>query len=86
MVLTIPVLLAIPFLAMRFSSEVNWALGDFLVAGGLLLGAALVIETILRLVPQRRHRIMLFVVVSVLFVLLWAELAVGIFGTPFAGS
>ncbi|MEL6969466.1 MAG: hypothetical protein AAFZ63_02075 [Bacteroidota bacterium] len=86
MVLGIPLLLAIPFVAMRFSGEVNWTLGDFIVAGGLLLGLALVIEAILRVVTQRRHRILLFVVVFVLFVLLWAELAVGVFGTPFGGS
>ena len=86
MVLGIPLLLAIPFVAMRFSGEVNWTLGDFIVAGGLLLGLALVIEAILRVVIQRRHRILLFVVVFVLFVLLWAELAVGVFGTPFGGS
>ncbi|MEL6658171.1 MAG: hypothetical protein AAFY48_01410 [Bacteroidota bacterium] len=79
MVLGIPFLLAIPFVAMRFSGEVNWTLGDFIVAGGLLLGLAFVIETILRVVTQRRHRILLFVVVFVLFVLLWAELAVGLF-------
>ncbi|MEL7247280.1 MAG: hypothetical protein AAFO03_02640 [Bacteroidota bacterium] len=86
MVLGIPLLLAIPFVAMRFSGEINWTVGDFTVAGGLLLGLALVIEAILRVVIQRRHRILLFVVVFVLFVLLWAELAVGVFGTPFGGS
>ncbi len=86
MVLTISLLLVIPFIAMRFSSEVNWTLGDFIVAGGLLVGVALIIESVLRLVRQRRQRIILCVVVFVLFLLFWAELAVGIFGTPFAGS
>jgi hypothetical protein len=28
----------------------------------------------------------LYVVVAIIFLLTWAELAVGIFGTPFAGS
>ena len=85
-VLGLQSLLLLPFIAMQFTAEVNWTGGDFLVMGLILAVVGLLIEGILRLFKQRRKRIVLGAVVVVLFLLLWAELAVGIFGTPFAGS
>lgn len=85
-VLTVPFLLLIPFIAMQFTSEVDWSPFDFLVMGTLLLGTGLVVELVLRKVKKAEHRIALCAAVLVLFLLIWAELAVGIFGTPFAGS
>ena len=41
-------LLTIPFLAMQFTSEVNWQFLDFLVAAILLCGTGLMFEFILR--------------------------------------
>lgn len=84
--LTVPFLLLIPFIAMQFTSEVDWSPFDFLVMGTLLLGTGLVVELVLRKVKKAEHRIALCAAVLVLFLLIWAELAVGIFGTPFAGS
>ena len=84
--LAVPLLLLIPLIAMQFSSEVNWSLGDFLVMGMLLLGVGLTFEIVLRKVPKKSYRISLMATIIILFLLIWAELAVGIFGTPFAGS
>ena len=82
---SIPVLLLIPLIANHFSNEVDWKLGDFLVMGFLLLLTGLFIEWIARKIKHTSHRIMLFLTVWVLFFLVWAELGVGLFGTPFAG-
>lgn len=82
----IPTLLLIPLIAMQFSNGVNWKISDFLVMGILLLGTGLLCELILRKVQSTKGRIILCVVVLFSFLLIWAELAVGIFGTPFAGS
>ncbi len=79
-------LLLIPFIAMFFTKEVNWKIFDFLVAGVLLLGTGLLLEFILRKVKTPRYRILLGIALFLLLILVWAELAVGIFGTPFAGS
>jgi len=79
-------ILTIPLVAMQFTTEVNWSLFDFVVAGILLLGTGLVIELILRNVKLLNHRILLSVIVLFILFLVWAELAVGLFGTPFAGS
>ena len=79
-------LLLIPLIAMQFSDAVNWSATDFLIMGILLLGTGLLCELVLRKIRQTKHRILMLVVILGLFLLVWAELAVGIFGTPFAGS
>lgn len=82
----VPLLLFIPLIAMQFTTEVHWTLGDFVVAGSLLLGAGLAIELVLRSITKRQHRILLCLGILFVFLLVWAELAVGVFGTPFGGS
>ncbi|WP_370086224.1 hypothetical protein [Ekhidna sp.] len=84
--LAVPILLLIPFFGMQFSSEVSWSVFDFLVMGILLVVTGVALELILRKVPNRENRIALIAIILVAFLLIWAELAVGIFGTPFAGS
>ena len=79
-------ILSIPLIAMQFTNEVNWSASDFLLMGTLLLGVVLVIEFILQKVTNTISRIGIVAVVLVLFLLIWAELAVGIFNSPFAGS
>lgn len=80
------VLLLIPLVAMQFTNEVNWSGFDFLVMGVLLLGTGLICELGLRKVKKRTNRLVLCLAVLGIFILVWMELAVGIFGTPFAGS
>ncbi len=90
-------LLLIPFLAMLFNwhvpdpgspelSKVNWSVFDFVVVGVLLLGAGFAYELFARRITTSQNRIVLAVVLLAILVLIWGELAVGIFGTPFAGS
>lgn len=79
-------LLLIPFLAMQFTNEVAWSVMDFVVAGILLLGTGLVIEFVLRKVKNTKHRIIICILILLALLLLWLELAVGLFGTPIAGS
>ncbi len=85
-VIAVPMLLLIPFIAMLFTEEVNWTLFDFVVAGILLLSAGLTLEFILRKVKTTKLRIALCVALFLGFFLVWVELAVGIFGTPFGGQ
>lgn len=79
-------LLLIPFLAMQFTSEVNWNLMDFIVAGALLIGFGAALELTLRIIKKRTHRVLAVAAMLILLIMIWAELAVGIFGTPLAGS
>ena len=85
-VLTVALLLLIPLIAMQFTDEVEWTLFDFVVAGGLLLGTGLLCELVLRKVKKTEYRIAICLALLAALVLIWAELAVGIFGTPIAGQ
>lgn len=79
-------LLLTPLIAMQFTTEVDWKLPDFIIMGVLLFGTGIVCELILRKVKRIENRILLCGAVLLGLFLIWAELAVGIFGTPFAGS
>ena len=79
-------LLIIPLIAMQLTDEVEWSLFDFIIMGTLLLITGLMGEIIFKKVKKYKHRVILYVVVAIIFFLIWAELAVGIFGTPFSGS
>jgi len=71
---------------MQFTKEVNWSIMDFVMAGVFLFGTSLLIEFVLRKVKSTKHRLLISGIILLLLFLLWAELAVGIFGTPMAGS
>jgi hypothetical protein len=79
-------ILLIPLIAMNFTNDVNWKIFDFIVAGVLLVGTGLTLEFILRKIKTLRYRILFGIALFLVLFLIWAELAVGIFGTPFAGS
>ena len=78
-------ILLVPVIAMMFSESVDWKIGDFIVIGALLIGAGLLYEYLTtKINPKRRGTIAVIIVAAVL--LIWVELAVGIFNSPFAGS
>lgn len=80
------ILLLFPFIAMQFTNEVDWKILDFTIMGVLLFGTGLLFELVMRKVNSVNHRIVICCAILFAFFLVWAELAVGIFGTPFAGS
>ena len=79
-------LLLIPFVAMRFTAEVRWGVFDFIVAAGLLLAAGLAIDAALRKATKLEHRVAACVGIIAILAVVWIELALGLFGTPLAGS
>ena len=83
---TVFVILSIPLVAMQFTTEVNWNSSDFIIMGILLLGTGLLCELVLRKIQKPQHRILLCGFLMMVLFLVWAELAVGVFGSPFAGS
>ncbi len=80
------ILLIIPLIAMQFTKEVDWDIFDFVIMGVLLSGTGFLCEIVLRKVKGTQNRIIICGAVLFVFFLIWAELAVGVFGTPFAGS
>ncbi|MCR9016506.1 hypothetical protein [Aquiflexum gelatinilyticum] len=79
-------LLLIPLVAMQFTDEVDWDFFDFTIMGILLLITGLSIEFVLRRFRRIQERILISGAILFIFFLVWAELAVGIFGSPWAGS
>jgi len=84
-VLTVLLLLLIPLIAMQFTTEVSWTVLDFVVAAILLLGTGFMCELVIRKTNKIKYRIAICVVLLAALLLIWAELAVGIFGTPLSG-
>ena len=79
-------LLLIPLVAMQVSEQVNWSLSDFVIMGILLLLLGIAIDYTIRKFSSPQKRVLLVSLIIIVFLLIWAELAVGVFGTPFAGS
>jgi len=79
------IVLLIPLVAMQLTNEVNWTVFDFITAGILLVGTGLMIELTLRLIKKPKYRLAICAAFLIFLILIWAELAVGIFGTPIAG-
>lgn len=70
-------LLSVPLIAMQFTGEVNWQFGDFAVFAAMLLVLGLAIEAGLRLAKSRIMRAGAISGAIVLFLGVWAALAVG---------
>lgn len=80
------VLLIMPLFAMQVSDEVNWGREDF-VAGAILFGLlGLGLELLARSGGSRKRRLLVGVALFAAFLFIWAEMAVGIVGSPIAGS
>jgi hypothetical protein len=65
----------------------NWKPNDFVVMGALIFCAALGLEVAARSIAATRARYVALAAIVLLFLLVWAHLAVGIVDSwPFAGS
>ena len=67
-------LLLIPFLAMRFTSEVNWTALDFATMGVMLLVTGLAIEMALRVLKETWMKLAAVAVILFGFVMVWGGL------------
>jgi hypothetical protein len=75
----IAALLLLPLVAMQFTTEVKWGAEDFAVAATLLIGAGLALEVAARVLVEPVRRALAAAVILGVVVLVWAELAVGLF-------
>jgi len=74
------VLLAVPLVAMQFTSEVDWDETDFIVMGGLFAIVGGLLELAVRLSRSWVYRAGFAVAVLGGFLTVWSNLAVGIVG------
>ena len=85
-VLVAELILLVPLVAMQFSDEWDWGVADFIIIGILLAGVGIACQLIVNGVKNNSRQAAVGVILAAAMVLIWIELAVGIFGTPFAGS
>lgn len=82
----VALILCLPLIAMQFTNKVNWTFSDFVAAAILLLIAGLGIELVIRNMKTGTSRTIALIAILIALFLIWAEMAVGIFGSPIAGS
>jgi len=78
--------LLIPFVAMQFTREVDWTASDFVIAAVLLAGTGMLFEVARAKLRTRKSQFIASAVIACCFLFVWGELAVGLVGSPFAGS
>ena len=78
---TAGLLLLLPLIAMQFTSDVVWGLGDFAVFGAMLGISGLVLELAYRRGSTSAYRVGAGLAVLAAFLLFWINGAVGIIGS-----
>ena len=71
-------LLLAPLVAMQFTDEVNWTVGDFVVFGVLLFGSLGAYELARRMTGNTAYRAGVGLAIAAAFLLVWVNGAVGI--------
>lgn len=79
-------ILLVPLLAMLFTSQVDWGPADFLIAGILLTASGILVDGVWRTSTIRQLKYLAMVGIFLVLALVWIELAVGLFGSPWAGK
>ena len=72
-------ILLFPLIGSVFSDQVDWGILDFLIMGVVLLFVGIAIAVVSQKIKHPRKRLFYNFVILLIFFLLWAELAVGIF-------
>ncbi len=72
------VLWLVPLIAMQITTEVNWGVGDFVTFGVMLIIACGLLELAVRMTANGVYRLIAAAAIAGIFLLVWAQLAVGI--------
>ena len=79
-------LLSIILLLNFISDEFDWNIFDFIVLIIIMIFTAALFEIATRTAKTKKNQKILFILITIIFLLIWAELGVGIFDSPFAGD
>ena len=79
-------LLVIPLIGMWITDEINWSPLEFIIMGSLLtlLGAG--INFVINYTKNSNNKTLYIGILVLIFLLIWTELSVGIFDSPFTGN
>ena len=78
--------LLIPLVANQISEQVNWNAMDFIIMGIFLIFSAYWIQKVIKKIKSKSKKVVFISLIMLIFLLLWIEMAVGIFNSPIAGS
>ena len=79
-------LLLIPLFAISVTDEITWSIQDFVIMGLILTFLGIGIDLVINRTKNLKNRTLYIGILVLVFMLVWAELAVGVFNTPLAGS
>ena len=79
-------LLVFPLFFNIILDDFNWSIFDFAVMGFMLFFVGIALELVSSLVKGGKKKEILYGLIILLFLLLWAELGVGIFNSPISGN
>ena len=79
-------LLLIPLIGSAITDEINWSPFDFIIMGSLIIFLSIGINFVSNRAKNLKNQILYTGILVLIFMLIWAEFAVGIFGTTFGGS
>lgn len=85
-ILVAELVLLVPLVAMLFTNDVDWDGRDFAIVSVLLAGVGVAYQLVVTGIKNHSRRAAIGLVLAAAMVAIWIELAVGIFGSPFAGS
>lgn len=71
-------ILMVPLIAMQFSSEVDWKIGDFIIMGALIFGTGASFVLITRVSTSLVFKVAMGLALGTTFLMIWANLAVGL--------
>ena len=74
-------ILSVPLVAMQFTDAVKWSVTDFIIMGILVFGTGFSYVLLTRLSPNIVHRAAVGLAIGSTFLLIWANLAVGLIGS-----
>jgi peptidoglycan/LPS O-acetylase OafA/YrhL len=72
-------LMLLPYIGSQFSDDWDWSFADFLLGGILLFALGMLIQFLMSKLRGSKFRIPVIIGIVVVFLLIWIELAVGIF-------
>ena len=73
--------LMVPFIAMQFTTEVNWGPGDFILVAVLLFGTGTSFVLVTRFRNNLRYRMAMGLALVTTLFMIWANLGVGLIGS-----
>ena len=68
------------------NNDFNWTLGDYLMALFLIGGMIAMIYAVHKKVRRSKYSYLAIIAVMIITLVIWIDLAVGLFGLPWSGS